>query len=425
MTFSARFAARGRLARLAILAALLGSFMYESTAHAQTCNGDITGDGVVDGEDLAIVLANWGPCPSTVDSVLPQDGSPFGGTVLEIRGQGLGTTSAVLVGGVPCTKVSVVSPTFVVATTPPGQPGFASVAVVTAAGTTTVKNGFHYGRMLPWATVLEYWPDPAVVTDELLRDAITYSGFPWRIRDNSSQIEMLLVPPAQFLRGCSPSDQFECDPDEYPAQIVTLSNYIYVGRFEVTQAQWMAKMGANPSHFQAANGWPGSDDRPVENISWNQLSAFDGFLSSTGLRLLTEAEWERTYRAAYSPFSSMAFHSMPGQPDGTNDDTLAGEIAWFDSNSKSRTHPVGQKASNALGFHDMAGNVAEWVSDYWGFYSPTGPTNDPTGPASGSERVIRGGSYLFNTNFLRSSKRDRSAPVFNWSDVGIRVARTP
>lgn len=408
---------------LALASAIFSTPLGLRPALAQTCDGDINADGVVDGSDLAIVLSNWGPCATTIESVLPADGSPFGGTVLEIRGQGLGTTSAVLVGGNPCTKVSVVSPTFVVATTPAGSPGFASVSVVTSAGTTTLKGGFHYGRLLPWATVLEYFPDPAVITDPSLRDQITYSGFPWRIRDNASQIEMLLVPPTQFLRGCSPSDQFPCRAIENPVRMVTLTDHIYVGRYEVTQAQWQATMGSNPSHFQASNGWPGSDDRPVESVSWN---AVQGFLGATGLRLLTEAEWERTRRAAFSPFSSVAFHSMPGSPDGTNDDTLVGAIAWFAMNAGSQTHPVGQKAANALGLYDMAGNVEEWTKDIGPEDYLYSATLNPQGlPGSIGPRVLRGGSIFFSTDFLRASYRSSGSQASSWSDVGFRAARTP
>ncbi len=203
---------------------------------------------------------------------------------------------------------------------------------------------------------------------------------------------------------------------------MTLTNAFYIGRYEVTQAQWTATMGSNPSWFQNASAQvPAAQvpNRPVEQVSWNTIQ---GFLSATGLRLPTEAEWEYAYRAG----TTTAFHSMSGFPNGTNDDTQVGNIAWFGSNSASQTRPVGGKAANALGLHDMSGNVREWVNDrYSDTYYASSPSTNPPGPATGANRMVRGGSWGFASNVLRSSDRFSNSPGISGSGLGFRVARAP
>ncbi len=270
-----------------------------------------------------------------------------------------------------------------------------------------------------WATVLSWCPDPAVVTSSTLRAAISASGLPWRVRDTATQIEMLLVPPGTFVMGCSASNLYGCSSDENPVHPVTLTSAFYLGRYEVTQAQWQARMGSNPSYF---TGQPDSPSRPVEQVSWNTIQSFN---SATGMRLPTEAEWEYAYRAG----TTTAFHSMPGYPNGTNNDSLVGNIAWYYYNTCSggdgcRTHAVGGKAANALGIHDMAGNVWEWCQDWYGGYSSANQTN-PTGPTSGTVRLLRGGSWRNVSDVCRASQRYGDTPDGADSDVGFRVARAP
>jgi formylglycine-generating enzyme required for sulfatase activity len=203
---------------------------------------------------------------------------------------------------------------------------------------------------------------------------------------------------------------------------VTLTNAYYIGRYEVTQAQWTARMGSNPSFFQSASAQvPAAQvpNRPVEMVSWNTIQ---GFLAATGLRLPTEAEWEYAYRAG----TTTAFHSMPALPNGTNLDTQVGIIAWFNSNAASQTRPVGGKAANALGLHDMSGNVAEWVNDWFGnTYYASSPSTNPPGPENGVYRVNRGGSRWSLSDGLRSSERNGNNPTLVTSSLGFRVARTP
>jgi formylglycine-generating enzyme required for sulfatase activity len=244
------------------------------------------------------------------------------------------------------------------------------------------------------------------------------------VRDNATNIEMVLIPPGTFNMGCSASNTHGCFSNESPIHAVTLTNAFYMGRYEVTQAQWTARMGSNPSFIQFPSAQvPAAQvpNRPVEQVSWNMIQ---GFLSATGMRLPTDAEWEYAYRAG----TTTAFHGWPAQTAGTNDDTQVGNIAWWGAqsggNSISQTRPVGGKAPNGFGLHDMAGNVYEWVNDWHSYYASS-PVTNPTGPASGSFRVLRGGSWAHDADSLRSSHRIFSTPGLTSVNVGFRVARAP
>jgi formylglycine-generating enzyme required for sulfatase activity len=210
------------------------------------------------------------------------------------------------------------------------------------------------------------------------------------------------------------SDQYACYSWEQPVHQVMLTNAFYLGRYEVTQGQWVATMGSNPSYFQ---GQPDSASRPVERVSWN---AIQGYLSATGFRLPTEAEWEYACRAGtQTPFYN-----------GSTDDSTVGTLAWLGAccggNSGGRTHAVGGKLANALGFHDMLGNVWEWVNDWYGTYTADAQS-DPTGPASASYHLLRGGSWRYGSNVARSSFRyvDQPGNPGDYFANGFRVARNP
>jgi formylglycine-generating enzyme required for sulfatase activity len=149
----------------------------------------------------------------------------------------------------------------------------------------------------------------------------------------------------------------------------------------------------------------------VEQVSWNTIQ---GYLSATGFRLPTEAEWEYACRAGtQTPFYN-----------GSTDDSTVGALAWYSANSGNQTRPVGGKLANAFGFHDMLGNVWEWVNDWYGGYTPEAQTN-PTGPVSASDRVLRGGSWISDTNGVCSSARSHGPPGLSNLVIGFRVARTP
>jgi formylglycine-generating enzyme required for sulfatase activity len=363
----------------------------------------------------------------TISAVSPASGSTAGGTAITITGTNLTGTSSVTIGGTAATSVSVVNATTVTAVTPVGTAGTKTVSLTTPGGTANLANGYTYANVTvpSWATLLEPLPDPAVVTSATLRNAITATGYPWRVRDNGTNIEMVLIPPGTFNMGCTASNQYSCSSDESPVHAVTLTSAFYMGRYEVTQAQWQARMGSNPSFFQNSSAQVTAaqvPNRPVEQVSWNMIAGTGGFLSGTGLRLPTEAEWEYACRAG----TTTAFHGFTGYLSGTNDDTLVGNIAWYTSNSSSQTRPVGGKLANGFGLHDMSGNVYEWVNDWYSSsYYASSPSSNPTGPATGTNRVLRGGSWFSFTVSVRSSSRGSRAPGNADSFSGFRVARAP
>jgi formylglycine-generating enzyme required for sulfatase activity len=198
--------------------------------------------------------------------------------------------------------------------------------------------------------------------------------------------------------------------NEKPAHEVTLTKPFYLGIYEVTQAQWKAVMGENPSFFRG-------DDLPVDSVSWENCQKFLAKLKEkvgqgSICRLPTEAEWEYACRAG----------STTGYCFG-DDQARLGEYAWYTANSDGKTHPVGQKKPNAWGLHDMHGNVWESCTDWYdkGYYAK-GPAKDPKGPSSGAFRVLRGGSWhsTYAVN-ARSAHRYWNVPTHRSIPIGLRV----
>ena len=376
-------------------------------AQAQNCTGDNNGDGFVNGVDLAQVLVDWGACANaglSISSVSPSFGSAAGGTAITIAGKNFTGATSVMIGGITATSFVVVSATSITAVSPIGSAGAKDVVVTTPAGTATLVGGFVLiAGSCPsptWATVLEWIPNPAVVTDANLRAAITATNLPWRVLDNGTNIEMLLVPGGTFMMGCSASNQSSCDSDENPLHQVTLTNAFYIGKTEVTQAQWQAKMGSNPSYFA------GQPNNPVENVSWNLIQSFN---SATGLRLLTEAEWEFACRAGTTT-------ARYGELNA---------IAWYYQNwTNYGTQPVAGKLPNAFGLYDTLGTVWEWCQDWYGPYSSASVTN-PTGPTTGLYVLLRGGSWYNNYYSCRGSRRLASSLSTVDTTYGFRVVRNP
>ena len=221
---------------------------------------------------------------------------------------------------------------------------------------------------------------------------------------NGINIEMVKVEAGSFNMGATP-EMVNPWEDEKPVHRVTLTNDYYIGKYEVTQALWQAVMGKNPSWFKG-------NDLPVEQVSWNDCQDFISKLNAmTGkrFRLPTEAEWEYAARGGKK--------SRSYQYSGSN--TL-GDVAWYSDNSGSKTHAVGTKQPNELGIYDMAGNVDEWCQDWYVSYSSSPQTN-PTGAASGSDRVSRGGSWDFSARGCRSSYRRGNTPDFRNGDLGLRL----
>ena len=310
---------------------------------------------------------------------------------------------------------------------------------------------------LAWATVVEKEADPKVVTDPALRSAIAATGLPWRVRDKVTGVELLLVPPGRFLMGGSPGDS-EVMPEEMPAHPVTITEPYYLGRYEVTQAQFQRgiariataaeapaegestppRLGVTPfveARDQNGNVVPGAVQVEIRSsaggvvviggapeaqadpaqgaaspilpatVTWGRCEAF---CRATGLRLPTEAEWEFACRAG-------APQARYGELDA---------IAWHVGNGAGQDQAIGTKAANALGLHDMLGNVWEWVGDWYSEYTRASQT-DPKGPPNGDRRILRGGFWNDGRPDCRASQRHPVGVSAFANRVGFRVARNP
>ena len=222
--------------------------------------------------------------------------------------------------------------------------------------------------------------------------------------------KMIFVEGGTFTMGATAEQGNDADSDEKPTHSVSLSSY-HMGETEVTQALWQAVMGSNPSYFSGSN-------LPVECVRWNYCYEFitklnqlcASQLNGRQFRLPTEAEWEYAARGGKQ--------SRGYKYSGSN--TL-GNVAWYHDNSGSTTHAVGTKTPNELGLYDMSGNVHEWCSDRYGSYSSSAQT-DPTGPATGSGRVSRGGSGGGLAMHCRVSFRTYFTPDYARNDIGLRLS---
>ncbi len=237
---------------------------------------------------------------------------------------------------------------------------------------------------------------------------------------------MVLVEGGTFTMGAQDSNKNGTNYDskvysgESPTHRVTLSDY-YIGKYEVTQEQWQAVMGNNPSEYKG-------NRKPVEKVSWNECQEFVRKLQAlTGLKFVlpTEAQWEYAARGGnksqdykYSGgndlFSVGYFRSL--YKYGTYDDDKG--------NSDGEVHPVGQKSPNELGLYDMSGNVAEWCQDWYEEYSRSSQT-DPIGPTTGSCRVLRGGSAFVLAECCRVFSRNYGIPGYHYNYCGLRLAINP
>ena len=218
---------------------------------------------------------------------------------------------------------------------------------------------------------------------------------------NGVSFTMIPVEGGTFTMGAT-SEMEDPWESEKPTHQVTLSSY-YIGETEVTQALWKAVMGSNPSAFIG-------DDLPVETVRWDDCQTFISKLNAlTGkrFRLPTEAEWEFAARGG-----NQSRHTQFSGSSRIDD------VAWYDGNSGSKTHPVNTKHPNELGIYDMTGNVWEWCQDWFGSYSNYAQTN-PTGAGSGSDRVLRGGNWITSPRYCRSSLRDCRTPGYSIGYLGL------
>jgi formylglycine-generating enzyme required for sulfatase activity len=217
---------------------------------------------------------------------------------------------------------------------------------------------------------------------------------------------MRWIKPGEFMMG-SPKGEEGRFEDESPAHLVTLTQGYWLADSQVTQELWTSIAGKNPSRF------PG-DTNPVEQISWSEcqkwLPKVLKKVPTLQLALSTEAQWEYACRAGST--SAYCFGDDPRELT---------KYGWLGENSKNRTHPVKQLQPNGWGLYDMHGNVWEWCSDWYGKY-PSFAKSDPAGPAEGTSRVIRGGSWFNPERFLRSACRAGSAPGYRDDYLGFRIA---
>ena len=214
--------------------------------------------------------------------------------------------------------------------------------------------------------------------------------------------EMILVQGAKFLMGATPEQGDDGSCSEKSVHPVMVRDF-YIGKYEVTQAQWKAVMGNNPSRNQG-------DNLPVEKVSWEDVQAFINKLNSqTGktYRLPTEAEWE--------------FAARGGKGYKYSGSNVLDDVAWHKANSGDKTHTVGTKAPNELGIYDMCGNIQEWCSDWYDVYNKKAQTN-PQGPSSGTVRVCRGDYYNDSKDWCCVSSRYKESPDSSSSSLGFRLA---
>jgi sulfatase modifying factor 1 len=239
--------------------------------------------------------------------------------------------------------------------------------------------------------------------------------------DSETPGGMVLVKGGTFRMGSN-----EIFSDEEPVHSVTLNSF-YIGKFEVTQAEWKAVIGNNPSLFK-------EDNYPVERVTWydavefcNKKSKMEGLtpcykgtgdhitcnFDADGFRLPTEAEWEYACQGGVK--------SLNYKYSGSNN---ANDVAWYEVNSEDKTHPVGQKKSNELGIYDLSGNIHEWCWDrYDKDYYKTSPADNPKGPGNGKNRSYRGGGACSRAIWLRSCARFNLPPETKNHEIGFRIVK--
>lgn len=246
-------------------------------------------------------------------------------------------------------------------------------------------------------------------------DSATSQRF-YRAVEFPAPTNMVFIPPGTFRMGSSLEENPSPSGWERPQTAVTISRGYWMGQFEVTQAEYQKVMGNNPSYYKGA-------ERPVENVTWQEATNYCAMLTqqehsagriplNSAYRLPTEAEWEYACRA----WTSTRFSY------GDDPDALAlGSYAWYCSNSCEGTQPVGQLLPNPWGLYDIHGNVWEWCLDWWSDSLPGGAAVDPKGPATGSDRVIRGGGYPYVPKDCRSASRFHTTPNLRVPRNGFRV----
>jgi len=221
-------------------------------------------------------------------------------------------------------------------------------------------------------------------------------------------LEMVLIPAGEFMMG-SPVSERGAAADEKPQHRVRINQPFYLGKYPVTQEQWTAVMGGNPSFFKGPKN-------PVEEVSWDDCTQFFKRLNEKvgggKYRFPTEAQWEYACRAGST--TRFCFG---------DDEAGLGAYGWYDKNSGGTSHPVGEKKPNAWGLYDMHGNIWQWCWDWYdSAYYAHSPVDDPAGPATGTERVSHGGCWFSPASSARSANHGRIESAHRGSHLGFRAA---
>ena len=281
-----------------------------------------------------------------------------------------------------------------------------------------VSNGNNH---IVWDVVADMpnmcWPEARVKLNATDETEITI------LLPDDVPLVLVYIPAGTYMRGRYAGEQDSFD-DEDPQHEVTLTQDFYLGKYPLTQQQWLALMGSWPGTAPSSSYGVG-DSYPAYYVSWddaqNFITALNAHITSTGqgsatFRLPTEAEWEYACRAG----TTTRFY-WGDDPDYTQ----IGDYAWYTgNNSPYGSKPVGGKLPNAFGLYDMSGNVYEWCQDWYGTY-PSGSVTDPTGPTSGSGRVRRGGGWGNYPRRCRSAFRNGNSPGFRYYYFGFRLAALP
>jgi len=231
-------------------------------------------------------------------------------------------------------------------------------------------------------------------------------------KDPTTGIEMVYVKGGCYQMGNTFDEpSIEDAPEERPVHKVCVDDF-YIGKYEVTQGQWKSVMESNPSIDNSCG-----DNCPVDVVSWNDAQDFISRLNrrsgGSSYRLPTEAEWE------YAAKSGGKKEKYAGGND-------VGSVAWYNENSGGKTIPVGAKAPNGLGIYDMSGSVWEWTNDWYGSdYYSSSPGNNPAGPGSGVDRVVRGGCRTGEAYNMRTTRRNAYSPDTRRSSLGFRLLMAP
>ncbi len=327
--------------------------------------------------------------------------------------------------------------------------GFARLSITGEIGSgCTIQSVTHLSQNWQFLTNFMLPINPMLLVDRTSPGAGQrfYRVYAQQVPTNVVATNLVWISPGTFTMG-SPVTEAERYPWEGPQTRVTITQGFWMGKFEVTQAEYASVMGTNPSYYNGDRSGPPSYDRdygtdlsrPVEEVSWNDAVAYCAALTSQEqnagrllagyvYRLPTEAEWEYACRAG----TRTAFHYGPSLRSGMANfygyveyDASFGSTYNPSGIYLGQTTSVGSYAPNAWGVYDMHGNVWEWCHDWWSSRLPGGSVSDPQGSATGSNRVFRGGSWHHNARHCRSALRYVSNPDDGYDSIGFRVVLAP